>query len=1587
MASPVVLSFCWRNINNDTQWHEEENLGYCSYNSIKSEWMFHLGSHVLLALVSALYVCLDHTDQNSTSSTLKKSSIPEVRLVIAVSSALVHTLGFLRISPIARSGPDDMLLDGTSAFAWLQLSIYTWKLRQQSVRLARTHKPLVLAWSLTFVSQCMRLSMVTKQLLNNTSTTFEQEGVIVASGMLQVLYLLTLLPSPRHTVLSQVKVGRSAGQSVDDGTHEDTNSLEKPSAGAEHLGIAAEHAGLLSRLTFSWAQDIMRKGAAGQLKKASDVYKFPEDQRASRVEDYFSRFYPQGSTSFAEDVFNSEDSVSIKDLTTTKNDSIRSRRSNTQARSVFQEKAEDHKMPRFDNAKRISLCRAILRAFGFQIFILGIFKLVSNTCKFASPLLLHALLSFLENSDEPVKNGYLYAFGLCVATALQTIVNSQFHYRIVELMMKLRVAVKTSLYRKTLAVGARSLSTFTTGQINNLMNVDANRISRISHSINDAWSVLLETVVTLFLLYQQVGVSFLIGVGCSFLILPLSKFLLAKIVRYHRKLMKQKDSRVKMMHEILNGMRVIKFFAWEGQFKKEINGLRSEELRSLKGIRYFCALNHYVCSTSPILIALLTFTSYTLLGNELTAAKVFTSLALFSMLQGPVNGIPWVLNCLLEAWVSFKRIQKYMDIEETDLTSYYLSGNKHSAEKDKASALKIKDGCFYWEHPLKKDDEKKYGEKGKDEKRDNKENETKDSEGNEGHEAEEHPNPVKLQEIDLNISKGQLVGVIGKVGTGKTSLLSSILADMVKEGGDIRVAGLRQGFGVATQEPWLQHATVKENILFGREYNPERYRQVVEACALLEDIKILPAGDETEIGEKGITLSGGQKARVALARAVYQDSEIYLLDDPLAAVDAQVGQHIFSKCIMGLLRHKTRILCTHHTRFLVDADVVVVMEDFKILKKGPPSEVFDDPKYSGHLKSCKLETEGEEQVSESEVKGCNGDGKKVVDEEEKEEGVVKSEVYQWYWNAMGNTLASIILLTLFLMQVTGNMSDWWLSHWVTQTKSIEDTVSSAHAHQPSTTQYINMSMEIGSEDQWFPDAIKEQNAVTAASLFYLKVYAGVIGTTSLFTLLSTFLFVYGAIRAATTIHDGLLNSILSAPISFFNATPVGRIIHRFTDDVFTIDFHMTFALHHLLTEFLSFVGAVILTAYSLPWFIICLIPLAVICYYMQDYYRKTSRELRRFCSISNSAICSHFSETLSGLTVIKGMRATERFRKENRSRLELHQRAWFCSDAVSHWLFFRLNMLGVAMVTVVSVTAVLQHQFQTSDPGLVGLAVTYALANTHRMIAVINTLTEIEKQMISTERVHNYTTAIPNEPQGGMIKAPPLWPKRGVVKFSNVQFSYREDHPKALSGVDFETRPGEKIGIVGRTGSGKSTLFLVLFRMVKIQEGSVTIDGVDLSQLSLEDVRSKLAIIPQDPFLFSASVRKNLDPVGQFSDSELWSVLKKCHLEDVVSRMGGLDAQAGEGGKQFSTGQKQLVCLARAMLTRAQVLCIDEATASVDMATDDLLQQAIKEEFKDNTILTIAHRLNTLKDSDRILVMDGGKVAKFEKTTVTTVEM
>ncbi|KAM4772481.1 ATP-binding cassette sub-family C member 10 [Rhinophrynus dorsalis] len=1384
----------------------------------------------------------------------------------------------------------EVLSGGISSVSWLTHFLALLALRQ--TRYSRSRGPLSLTLPLLLLIP--PLVMTTVWLCQEGAVTVPLHPILLSRFCLSCLRLCCITLYLGAFLVPPTRSRMPfAGSINDDDRSPLLSSLDSPS----RQDSAEDGESWLSRFFYFWMSPLMQRGARVGLKHPHDVYLLPQRLRTALI------------------------------------------------RQQFQSKS---------SSKALRLLQTLQASFGARYYCLGLLKLVGSLLGFLGPLLLNLLVNFMETAGEPLSWGVLYTMGLFTSGFLGALLQNQFTQEVNKLILAVRASVLTSVYHKALHGEGTGLAAFSPGEVINFMSTDADRVSNFCRSFHELWSLPLQFSVTLYLLYQQVGVAFLGGLGLALLLVPLNKVVASRIMHNNKDMLKHKDARVKLMTELLSGIRVVKFYTWEKHFARSVSALRGQELRSLRAIKLLDAVCVYLWAALPVLISIITFITYVLLGHQLTAAKVFTALALVGMLILPLNNFPWVLNGVLEAKVSLDRIQHFLDLPEQDLLTYY----SQAPPTDRSSVLELREAAFSW------------------------------GTNPNAAEASESSRSLLLFIQHLSVHKGSLVGVIGKVGCGKSSLLASITGELNRIGGNLFASHQEFGFGFVAQEPWIQFATIRENVLFGKEFNGRLYQDVLEACALTDDLSILPDGDQTEVGENGVTLSGGQKARVALARAVYQEKEVYLLDDPLAAVDADVASHLMDKCILGILRGRTRILCTHRTELLDKADVLVLMDEGRIVCTGRPDEVLPLVESSPNLRGSRNQTvedvcpPGGEQSLEGEAEELGDLGPvcaPAMGQEEKKEGAVALQVYGAYWRAAGGFLAGSVLLALLLMQASRNVSDWWLSHWISSLQDSPGNVS--HTSLTALSPPLILFSQGGLLSP-VTSLLSAQENTSMSITFYLSVYGGIAAANSIFTALRALLFALGTVRAATVIHRRLLGRILRATVTFFDVTPIGRIINRFSSDLYCVDDSLPFILNIFLANVFGLLGMLVMISYGLPWILPVLLPLGLLYYHIQRFYRYTSRELKRLQSITLSPIYTHFSETLTGLNTIRATRHAERFEAECESRLDLNQRCLFASNTAVQWLDIRLQMIGVIVVTAISVIAIIQHQRRSGDPGLVGLALSYALSITGLLSGLISSFTQTEAMMVSVERAEEYSTTLPSESVDGAMEVDSDWPSKGHIEFREAVLCYRPGLPNALDGVSFTICPGEKIGIVGRTGSGKSTLFLALFRMMELNDGHILIDNVSSRQVSLEILRSRLAIIPQDAFLFSGSVRDNLDPLSYHTDTDLLDVLRQCHLHDLVTRIGGLDAEVGDRGKSFSLGQRQLLCLARALLTHAKILCIDEATASVDHQTDQLLQQTIRDRFRDRTVLTIAHRLNTIMDSDRILVMHAGKVVELDSPTV-----
>ncbi|GAB2228243.1 hypothetical protein Droror1_Dr00010073 [Drosera rotundifolia] len=1169
------------------------------------------------------------------------------------------------------------------------------------------------------------------------------------------------------------------------------------------------------------------------------------------------------------------------------------------------------------NCSNASLLKAIWSAYGWPYFCLGLLKVCNDCSGFAGPLLLNKLIRFLQKGGRS-RDGIGLATSLGLVALLKSFLDTQYTYRLSKLKLRLRSSIMMMIYEKCLHVTLVERSIFSEGEIQTFMSVDADRTVNLFNSFHDVWSLPLQISIALYLLYSQVNFAFLSGLAITVLLIPVNKWIANLIASATEKMMKQKDERIRQTGELLTHIRTLKMYGWEVLFMGWVMETRSSEVMHLATRKYLDAWCVFFWATTPTLYSLFTFGLFTLMGNQLDAATVFTCLALFNTLISPLNSFPWVINGLIDAFISSRRLSRFLGSSNCKLkpeaTADSLSRFCSSLQTEcptENKAIVTQKACFSWSVA----------------------NTTED-------------NTLKLLDVSLTIPKASLVVVVGEVGSGKSSLLNAILGEMQKIGGWIHRNG---SVAYVPQVPWVLSGSIRENILFGKEYNPTRYGDVIQACALDIDISRMQGEDMSFVGEKGANLSGGQRARLALARAMYQGADIYLLDDVLSAVDAHVARCILHNGILGpLMKGQACLLCTHNIEAISSADMVVVMDKGHVKFVGNPRDLtLSSYAAFSRVTSPPSQAEGEGSFSDSsepkygllkvkDFTSLSEEAQEITDAEERKEGRVELTVYKTYAAFSGWFIAGLVLLSAVLMQASRNGNDLWLSYWVdmTRTKSGPDYTLS----------------------------------------FYLVILGLFCLANSILTLVRSFSFAFGGLEAAVRVHNTLLHKLVDASVQFFDQTPRGRILNRLSSDLYTIDDSLPFILNILLANCVGILGTAVVLSYVQVLFLILLLPFWFVYRKLQFYYRSTSRELRRLDSVSRSPIYASFTETLDGSSTIRAFNLEEFFFRRFFTHVSTYQRTSYSELVASLWLSLRLQFLAAFIISFIGTLAVIGSRgalpISLGSPGLVGLALSYAAPVVSLLGSFLSSFTETEKEMVAVERVIQYID-VPQEDFKGSESLHPGWPFQGKIEFQNVTLKYLPSLPAALKDITFTISAGTQVGVIGRTGAGKSSILNALFRLSPICGGHIVVDGLNIADISVHDLRPRLAVVPQTPFLFQGSLRDNLDPFKMNDDVKIWDTLDKCHMKEEVERAGGLEVIVKESGT-FSVGQRQLLCLARAFLKSSKVLCLDECTANIDTPTASVLHSIIATECRGMTVITIAHRISTIVDMDEIMVLDQG---------------
>uniref|UniRef100_A0AAQ6AJP3 ATP-binding cassette, sub-family C (CFTR/MRP), member 8 n=1 Tax=Amphiprion ocellaris TaxID=80972 RepID=A0AAQ6AJP3_AMPOC len=1181
--------------------------------------------------------------------------------------------------------------------------------------------------------------------------------------------------------------------------------------------------------------------------------------------------------------------------------------------------------------------QALRKAFGRPLILSITFRFLADLLGFAGPLCISGIVHHISkdnrtiqqllgiyfiSSKEFLENAYVLAVLLFFALLLQRTFLQASYYVAIETGINLRGAIQTKIYNKImrLCTSNMSMGELTVAQICNLVAIDTNQLMWFFFLCPNLWAMPVQIIVGVILLYYLLGISALIGATVIAVLAPVQYFVATKLSQTQKSTLEYSSERLKKTNELLRGIKLLKLYAWEHIFCDSVEETRGKELTSLQAFALYTSISIFMNAAIPIAAVLTTFVVHVHISEDadLSPAVAFASLSLFHILVTPLFLLSSVVRSTVKALF-------------LHLVIYLFT----------------------------------------------------------------HASPA------LNLP-GKLTMIVGQVGCGKSSLLLAALGEMQRVSGTVTwnrnvsltplhvlsISGRKRGaVAYASQKPWMLNATVVENITFEMPMIKSRYKAVVEACSLQPDIDILPQGDQTEIGERGIILSGGQKQRISVARALYQQTNVVFLDDPFSALDIHLSDHLMQDGILKLLREEKRtvVLVTHKLQYLPHADWIIAMKDGTIQTEGTLKDIqnsepdlFDQWKTLMHRQDQEFETETvAESMTDLERKNLRRamySREAARTEEDDEEESVESDdddnlsqvmrqraTIPWrscgtYLSSAGFLLLGLLLLSQLLKHSLMVAIDYWLAHW---TSHVITAKLEATAH--------NCTIDCGFSHSWY------------LSVFSVLCCLGIV-----LCLATSVAVEWTGLKVAKELHQNLLNKIILAPMRLFETTPLGSILNRFSTDTNTIDQHIPTTLECLSRSTLLCVSALGVISYVTPVFLFALLPLAVTCYFIQKYFRVASRDLQQLEDSTQLPLLSHFSETVEGLTTIRALRYEPRFRQRLLQFTDANNIASLFLTAANRWLEVRMEYIGACVVLVAAVASITNSLYNQLSTGLVGLGLTYALMVSNYMNWMVRNLADMEVQLGSVKRINGLLKTEPENYEGllseSVSQVPDGWPREGEIKIQNLSVRYDTTLKPVLKNVNAHVSPGQKVGICGRTGSGKSSFSLAFFRMVDMFEGRIVIDNIDISKLPLQTLRSRLSIILQDPILFSGTIRFNLDPEMKATDEMLWEALEIAQLKPVVKSLpGGLDATVTEGGENFSQGQRQLFCLARAFVRKSSILIMDEATASIDMATESILQKVVMTAFADRTVVTIAHRVHTILNADLVIVMKRGIILEYDR--------
>ncbi|KAJ7224976.1 ABC protein [Mycena haematopus] len=1368
-------------------------------------------------------------------------------------------------------------------------------------------------------------------------------------------------------------------------------------------------ASLLSRLTYTWITPMMVLGFQRTL-QASDLWRMGPEHEAERLTDQLEEAWARRVAAAALHNERLARGEVRPGLVRRVRWALRLGDEAKTRRALGGEEERERWWRGSGGRRSPSLAWALNDVLGHMFWKGGLFKVASDTAQLMGPLLVKALINFAKDraADKAaglpaagVGRGIGMALGLLCVVVTASICQHQFFFRSMITGVLARAALTGALYRRALHLTPAARLRLPNSAVLNHVSTDVSRVDACAQWFHAAWTAPIQTTVCLIILLVELGPSALAGFGLFLLIIPLQERIMGQQFRYRRASMVWTDKRAGGVLEVLASMRVVKYFCYESSFLARLGGIRANEMQGIRRIQHSQSVNIALAFSLPVLAATLAFVAYTESKKSFDVAVVFASFSLFQLLRQPMMFLPRALSATADARNALARLTLVFTAPLREGEPFVAAPGAEEAERN-ARGGGVEPRAKVKPRKNKIDTKKSANDPNAndpDTQNTKKEATTPDAE----------PEPFALHDISLAIPRGSLAAIVGRVGSGKSSLLQGLIGEMRcttwgvderndkggekrgesedgdEKGGDgknrRRKFERKKGtwaFGGSVaycpQGAWIQNATLRDNVLFGRPFEEERYWRVIEDACLLPDLQLLADGDLTEIGEKGINLSGGQKQRVNIARALYYDADVVIFDDPLSAVDANVGKALFNTAILGLVaRGKTVLLVTHALHFLAQCDYIYTLANGRITEEGTYARLIAqggefarlDREFGGGKSADAGGDGGEEEEPQIQVvsiedakkrsAGAEGTGKiegRLMVKEARTTGGVAWSVYGYYMMAGGGWLTvPIIMLAAILMQGSSVANSYTLVWW-------------------------------------------QANTFNKPFSFYQLLYALLGIAQAIFTFLLGLFMDFFAVRVSRNLHHIAIINVFHAPMSFFDTTPMGRIISIFGKDIDTVDNALPMSMRMFVLVFAQVIGSVIVITILEHYFIIGAIIIIFGFGYFLQFYRSSSLEMKRLDAILRSILYAHLSESLTGLPTIRSYGEIERFVKDNKYYIDLENRALFLTVTNQRWLAVRLDALGSILVFLVGVFAAIG--VSGISPGQIGLILTYTTSLTQMFAVTTRMSAEVENYMNSVERLVHYARGdvVPSEAAHESTpenKPAADWPAHGAIEFKNVTMAYRPGLPNVLHGISLQIRAGEKIGVVGRTGAGKSSLTLCLLRIVEY-EGQIVVDDVDIGKIGLTDLRSNIAIIPQEPTLFSGTVRAALDPFSKYDDARLWDALRRSYLVETrpSTPIEGellaaenryrltLDTVIEADGANLSVGERSLLSLARALVKDSRVVILDEATASVDLETDNKIQRTIQTQFKDRTLICIAHRLRTIVSYDRILVLDAGKIAEFD---------